>query len=219
MSEQNLTGYPSIDKPWLKYYSEEALQMSACENTVYELIYSKNSTHLSDVTMEYFGRKITYKTLFKNVEKVKKSFLANGVKKGDRVIMFTSATPELVYVVLALCRIGAVVNMINPVFTLEQIKARINETDAEISIPIDAKKSVISCDIEKEQAYYKKLEKNYKRFDNQLDSISELKDALGELYKEFGHTEVTQKLSEILDEYILIQQREKLECYNREKQP
>ena len=70
-----------------------------------------------------------------------------------------------------------------------------------------------------EQAYYKKLEKNYKRFNNQLDPMSELKDALGELYKEFGHTEVTQKLSEILDEYILIQQREKLECYNREKQP
>ena len=48
--------------------------------------------------------------------------------------------------------------------------------------------------------------------------MNELKDALGELYKEIGHTEVTQKLSEILDEYILIQQREKLECYNREKQ-
>lgn len=137
ITNENKTGYPSIDKPWLKYYSEEALQMSACENTVYELIYSKNSTHLSDVTMEYFGRKITYKTLFKNVEKVKKSFLANGVKKGDRVIMFTSATPELVYVVLALCRIGAVVNMINPVFTLEQIKARINETDAEIMLVLD----------------------------------------------------------------------------------
>ena len=25
MQEQKMTGYPSIDKPWLKYYSEEAI--------------------------------------------------------------------------------------------------------------------------------------------------------------------------------------------------
>ena len=48
--------------------------------------------------------------------------------------------------------------------------------------------------------------------------MNELKYALVELYKEFGRTEVIQILSEMLDEYILIQQREKLECYNREKQ-
>ena len=51
--------------------------------------------------------------------------------------MFTSSTPELVYAVLALCRIGAVANMINPVFTLDQIKDRINETDAEVMMVLD----------------------------------------------------------------------------------
>ena len=25
MEEKELTGYPSIDKPWLKYYSDEAI--------------------------------------------------------------------------------------------------------------------------------------------------------------------------------------------------
>ena len=25
MKEKELTGYPSIDKPWLKYYTEEAI--------------------------------------------------------------------------------------------------------------------------------------------------------------------------------------------------
>lgn len=30
MSEQKLTGYPSIDKPWLKYYSEEAILTPRC---------------------------------------------------------------------------------------------------------------------------------------------------------------------------------------------
>lgn len=67
-----------------------------------------------------------------------------------------------------------------------------------------------------ETAYYKKLEKNYIKFNNQEDSLmDELRHVLGELYEEFGHTEVTQRLSEILDEYIAIQQRESLECYKQ----
>ena len=45
--------------------------------------------------------------------------------------------------------------------------------------------------------------------------MDELRHALGELYEEFGHTTVTQRLSEILDEYIAIQQRENLECYKQ----
>ena len=40
--------------------------------------------------------------------------------------------------------------------------------------------------------------------------MEELRKALGALYEEFGHNQVTLRLSEILDEYIVIQQREKL---------
>lgn len=133
----NKSGYPSIDKPWLKYYSEEAINVPIPQRTVYESIYDINSKHLEDISLMYFGRKITYKTVFENVEKVKKAFISNGVKKGDRVIMFTSATPELIYATLALCRIGAIANMINPVFTNEQIIDRINETEAEIMLVLD----------------------------------------------------------------------------------
>ncbi|MBP3622092.1 MAG: acyl--CoA ligase [Lachnospiraceae bacterium] len=132
-----LTGYPSIDKPWLKYYSQEAINAPIPQKTVFESIYEINSKHPDDVSLMYFGRKITYKTVFENVERVKKAFIANGVKKGDRVIMFTSATPELIYATLALCRIGAVANMINPLFTAEQIKDRIDETDAEVMLVLD----------------------------------------------------------------------------------
>ena len=38
-TEKKLTGYPSIDRPWLKYYSEEAIMTEIPENkSVYENI-------------------------------------------------------------------------------------------------------------------------------------------------------------------------------------
>lgn len=41
--------------------------------------------------------------------------------------------------------------------------------------------------------------------------MEELRSALGELYEEFGHNEVTLRLSEILDEYVAEEQRRELE--------
>lgn len=45
--------------------------------------------------------------------------------------------------------------------------------------------------------------------------MSELKLALSELYEEFGLNETTLALSQILDRYIAIEQREKLVCLNK----
>ena len=42
MHNQNLTGYPSIDKPWLKYYSEEAINAHPPECCIYDYIYKIN---------------------------------------------------------------------------------------------------------------------------------------------------------------------------------
>ncbi len=136
-TEKKLTGYPSIDKPWLKHYTEETINTPLPECTVYEHVLKNNSNHLNDIAVEYFGNKISYGKLFQNIELVKNAFIAQGIKKGDKVIMFTSATPEMVYITLALCRIGAVANMINPLFTEDQIRDRINETDAQLLVALD----------------------------------------------------------------------------------
>lgn len=42
MSDKLLTGYPSIDKPWLKYYSEETINAPIPKCTVFESIYENN---------------------------------------------------------------------------------------------------------------------------------------------------------------------------------
>lgn len=41
------TGYPSIDKPWLKYYSEEAINAPLPECTIYEYLYENNKDYPS----------------------------------------------------------------------------------------------------------------------------------------------------------------------------
>ena len=94
MSKSNLTGYPSIDKPWLKYYSENAFNAQLPECTIYQNIYNHNKDYPNDVALLYFGKKITYRQLFCEVEKAEKAFIAQGVKRGDNVALCVPATPE-----------------------------------------------------------------------------------------------------------------------------
>ena len=41
-TEKKLTGYPSIDKPWLKYYTDEAINAPLPECTIYEYPQNRN---------------------------------------------------------------------------------------------------------------------------------------------------------------------------------
>lgn len=41
IAKTELTGYPSIDQPWLKYYTEKDLENKAVGMTVFENIYQR----------------------------------------------------------------------------------------------------------------------------------------------------------------------------------
>ena len=104
---------------------------------MYEHIKVKNWDYLNNYAIQYFGKKITYRELYKSADLVAECLVNEGVKKGDNVILLMSSCPELVYLLLAINKIGAIANMINPLFSKEQIRDRINDTDASIMFVLD----------------------------------------------------------------------------------
>lgn len=133
-----MSGFPSIDKPWLKYYSEDAINTPLPECTIYEYIWNNNKNNLDDIALNYFGRKITYYELFENINKAAKAFSAIGVKKGDCVIIAAVTIPETIYAFYALNRIGAISNMVDPRTSEDGINNYICEVDAKFVLTIDA---------------------------------------------------------------------------------
>lgn len=102
------TGYPSIDKPWLKYYSEEAINSPLPEGSMYDYICNCNKNRLDKAALNYFGKKITHRSLQENVDACAKALVANGVKPGDFVSCCVLAIPETVYLFYAINKIGAI---------------------------------------------------------------------------------------------------------------
>ena len=139
------TGYPSIDKPWLKYYTEEDLAIRIPQCTVWQNIYDRNKDHSKDIAIQYYGNKISYGSLFSHVETCARALRQIGIQSGDCVTLCSAGVPEAIYLVLACSRIGAIANFINPLFTREQMRDRINDTEAKWIFVLDAMYSYIEA--------------------------------------------------------------------------
>jgi len=143
MSDVVLTGYPSIDRPWMKYYSKDALSSALPKCTAYEYLYEKNKDNLRDIALNYCDQKFTYGQLFESIESAAKAFSALGVKKGDVVVICSINIPETVYAIYGLNRLGAISNMVDPRTNEDQLRQYINECNAKLVITVDAAYPII----------------------------------------------------------------------------
>ena len=137
MVEQKLTGYPSIDKPWLKYYSEAAINTPLPECTIYEYLWQNNKDHLEDIALKYFERAITYKELFANIDKVSRALTNIGVTKNDVVTLQVLNQPETVYLFYALNRIGATTCVVNVLSSVNELVHYLEECRSKFFITLD----------------------------------------------------------------------------------
>lgn len=136
-TEKKLTGYPSIDKPWLKHYSEEAINSKVPECTMYEYIRENNKNYLHDIALVYFGRKITYKDLLAAIDQTAAAFSRIGIKRGDVVTIQSLSVPQVVFIIYALSKIGAVANLIFANANAAAVKASLKETDSHVLIAME----------------------------------------------------------------------------------
>lgn len=135
--EKKLTGFPSIDKPWLKFYAEEKRSFRIPDCSVFDYMLKNNEDNLDATALAYFGAETSYRELIEKINRCVKSFITLGVKKGDIVSFCNPTTPEVYYAFYALNKIGAVANMIDPRTNASRIEEFIENTHSNIVFYID----------------------------------------------------------------------------------
>lgn len=132
-----MTGYASIDKPWLKYYPQYIIEKSLPKATMYDYILKGNNYYPKRTALNYFNNKITYYEMFEKIDNVARALLELGVKKGDVITMCTPTIPEFVYTFYAISKIGAVANMVDPRKSGEEIEEYINMVHSKYLVMVD----------------------------------------------------------------------------------
>ncbi len=83
------------------------------------------------------ARHISYIELLDGVCRMANVLKANGVQKGDRVVMYLPMIPEAAYAMLACARIGAIHSIVFAGFSPDALANRINDSEAKVVITAD----------------------------------------------------------------------------------
>ncbi|HEY3269773.1 MAG TPA: acetate--CoA ligase [Geothrix sp.] len=123
--------YKEVDFSWFS-----GGRLNACFNCV-----DRHLPHLGDKTALIWAQDepgvythITYRDLKHHVARVANVLLHNGVKKGDRVCLYMTMIPELVYTMLACARIGAVHSVVFGGFSAESLRDRIVDAHCKVVV-------------------------------------------------------------------------------------
>jgi acetyl-CoA synthetase len=80
---------------------------------------------------------ITYRELHEKVSRFANVLLAQGVMRGDRVVIYLPMIPEAAYAMLACARIGAIHSVVFAGFSPDALANRINDSEAKVVITAD----------------------------------------------------------------------------------
>lgn len=136
--EKGLTGYPSIDKVWLKYYGQDAEQYVSnipLNKTVWDVIEEKILEYYDIPALEYFGK------LFSRLEfrdlcyTWARTFRAMGVSENEIVPVYGPFVPDICAMVFGLNMIGACPYFLKLAITPEALEEETR--DAKIAVVFD----------------------------------------------------------------------------------
>ncbi len=142
------TGYPSIDRPWLKYYSEEVRNTELPKDTLYNISKKSNKNNLNGIALNYYGRKISYGELFNIIDDIASALENSGIHKNSIVSICMLNSPETIYLLLALNKIGAVANMICGLDTPAEINRYLIDAESKVVFVLDLFQDKISKSLE-----------------------------------------------------------------------
>ena len=108
------TGYPHIDKPWMKYYDEELAKKEDPKVNLTQYLKDKTVGLGSKIESSYYGKEKTYDEFWNQVDNASKVLNDFGVKKYDRIMYLVPNIPESGELWLGATQLGVVSDFIDP---------------------------------------------------------------------------------------------------------
>ncbi len=135
-------GYASIDRLWLKEYPEESILEECPHQTMYEMLKESISGYEDDIILVFdMGSKknsteISGRELLEKIDLLASNLQKKGIKPGQRVATSFANTPEAVYMLYALNKIGAIMCPIDPRANAYNIQSDLNDLQASVYVGI-----------------------------------------------------------------------------------
>jgi len=114
MSSTTKTGFASIDKPWEQLLPVENYDQEYCKRTVYDMLLQSPHLHKESTALSFYGTTISTATMLEKIDEAAQAYYNLGVRKNDIVFMMCLNTPEMIYSLYGLNKIGAITEWFRP---------------------------------------------------------------------------------------------------------
>lgn len=125
-TEKELTGYPSIDKPWEKGKSFFQKHPIIPSINIYSLIKQINKKNMDAPAITCHDETYTYREMLQDSVKLANALVINGINRGDIIAICMPSYYEAAIVFLACNKIGAIFTCLNNHASISEIQSYIN---------------------------------------------------------------------------------------------
>lgn len=125
--KKDLTGYPHIDKPWMKYYKKNLVETEDPKVNLTEYLKDKTKKDSSNTANTYYGKKTSYQEFWNNVDNASKVLTDFDIKCQDKIMYLVPNIPESGELWLGATQIGAISDFIDPRPDSMDLKANANK--------------------------------------------------------------------------------------------
>lgn len=109
------------------------------EQTLYEAILTSATRYPNRVALRYFHKPFTYRHLIRRINQFAFALKGMGVNKDEPVTICLPNTPDAVYLLYAVNQIGAIANIVHPLFTYEQMDENLSMINGKILFCLDTR--------------------------------------------------------------------------------
>ena len=143
---QQPVGYPSIDKPWLKYYDRDFSEDEIPNKSIYQFALESNIDNMNKTAIDMRiskndfskGIKLSYKDLFNAIEKSGKASSAIGVRQDEIVPFILPNVPEARILVYSSSMLGSISYPVSPLMPVNQLEKFLSDNNIKNLFIFDA---------------------------------------------------------------------------------
>jgi long-chain acyl-CoA synthetase len=126
------------ERPWLRFYGDTPHRLEYPEVTLFGAFKAQVAVTPEAAALSCLGRAVSFAELERLVVQISRGFAAEGMRRGDRVLVCLPNIPQAVIAFYALNRLGAVPTMIHPLSASAEIRALAVESSCTWAVVLDA---------------------------------------------------------------------------------
>jgi len=126
------------DRPWLRHYDPGVPRTGTFEDvTLPQFLERSAATYPEATALVFFNRRLTYRALKEQVDRLATALAGLGVEKGHRVAIQLPNLPQTVIAYYATVRLGAHVVLTSPLYTIREMEHKWQDAGCNVAVVAD----------------------------------------------------------------------------------